>query len=336
MKYHIFVGSTLDDLKSERKEIIRIIMELGHIPVIADYLDVDNKNSVRMLQKIIEGCDYFVALSAHKYCAADEKRFTLMPEYAIAVKKEIPVLALIIDEKARWKQTKKDTDPALVRKLNDFKAKLMKGSFQTWNTTMDLCKNAQALLTEEFIINARPGWIKADNILEPMVANELSRLSFENNILHRKLCHNDSKASLKLQDDQKKILKLLAANRVSLNFCYTTSDNWENTRQFRNIRIFKILVPELAVQKSTSEISRFLGTVLNPDLSKTVRNDYPTPSNTIKKLMADFSIFNLVRCTGIKDGKNDDEIWEITGYGRELYSLYRLRQIEKALAKKTE
>jgi len=29
MKYHIFIGSTLDDLKNERKGIPRIIMALG-------------------------------------------------------------------------------------------------------------------------------------------------------------------------------------------------------------------------------------------------------------------------------------------------------------------
>jgi hypothetical protein len=98
------------------------------------------------------------------------------------------------------------------------------------------------------------------------------------------------------------------------------------------MRIFKLLVPELAIGKSTAEISRFLGSVLNPDLGKTIRKDYPTPSNTIKKIMADFTAFNLVRC----EVKADEEIWEITSFGREIFSSYRRRQLEKALLKKTE
>jgi len=53
MKYHIFMGSTLDDLKNERKEIPRIIMELGHIPVTAEYLDNSAKNYKQLLAKTI-------------------------------------------------------------------------------------------------------------------------------------------------------------------------------------------------------------------------------------------------------------------------------------------
>jgi hypothetical protein len=83
------------------------------------------------------------------------------------------------------------------------------------------------------------------------------------------------------------------------------------------------------------EISRFLGNVLNPDLEKTVRRNYPTPSNTIKKIMADFSLLKLVKCTGgAAEGGGDSEIWETTEYGKELYALYRMRQLERAFIKK--
>ncbi|MCL2139051.1 MAG: DUF4062 domain-containing protein [Treponema sp.] len=335
MKYHIFVGSTLDDLKNERKEIIRIIMEFGHIPVIADFLDDTVKNYSKLLKKIIEECDYFIALTAHKYSASDGTVLPLITEYSIAERKGIPVLALIIDDKARWKQVKKETDAALERKLNEFKAKLRTGSFQTWQNTLDLCQKTQSLLAEESIVNAQPGWTRTDRTIDAKAFNEFSRLSFENACLRRQIPLNDEDPG-KLQDDQKRILKLLALNKVSLSFYYASGESWENTRQFRNIRIFKLLVPELALKKSTKEISLFLGTVLNPDLEKTVRNDYPTPSNSIKKIMTDFAVLNLVRCVNCNDGKADDEIWEITEYGRNLYSVYRIRQLEKTLAKKTE
>ena len=106
MKHHIFIGSTLDDLKSERKELPSIVMELGHIAVMADYLDDSAKNTPKLLKKIIEECDYFLALVAHKYCDKDGKTSPLVKECSIAAKKGIPVLALIIDDKARWKPVK--------------------------------------------------------------------------------------------------------------------------------------------------------------------------------------------------------------------------------------
>jgi hypothetical protein len=339
MKYHIFIGSTLDDLKNERKELFRIVMELGHIPVMADYIDETAGNAPKLLQKTIEGCDYFIALAAHKYSVGSAKEKKILPlvaEYSIAAQKGVPVLALVIDEKARWKPIKKEEDSALIRKLNDFKAKLRCGPCASWLNTPDLCQKAQTLLLRELNVNARPGWVRADSAIGPGVANELARLSGENNFLRRQLGGQAAEIASGLHDEQKHIIKLLALNKVSLSFYYASGENWENTRQFRSIRIFKLLVPELAIGKSSAEISRFLGSVLNPDLAKTIRKDYPTPSNTIKKIMADFAAFNLVRRVNEGEANAGEEVWEITGFGRELFAAYRRRQLEKALIKKPE
>jgi hypothetical protein len=334
MKYHIFIGSTLDDLKNERKELFRIVMELGHIPVMADYLDGDARNNLKLLQKIIEECDYFIALVGHKYSAADGKVLPLVTQCSMAAKKGIPVLALIIDEKARSKPAKKEKDPALISKLNDFKSRLQEGPYETWLNSPDLCQKAQSLLVQELNVNTRPGWVRAEKQIDSTVANEISRLSSENAALRRQVILDDSAAVNRLREQLKQALKVLALNKVTLSFYYASGDNWENSRQFRYIRIFKLLVPELALGKNTAEISRFFGTVLNPDLEKTVRKDYPTPSNTIKKIMADFSMLRLVKCVNDGEGTAGDEVWEITEYGKELYSAYRMRQLEKALVKK--
>ncbi|MDR0455722.1 MAG: DUF4062 domain-containing protein [Treponema sp.] len=336
MKYHIFIGSTLDDLKNERKELPRIVMELGHIPVMADYLDDTARNSLNFLQKVIEECDYFIALVANKYSAAsDGKILPLVRQCAIAAKKGIPVLALVIDEKARSTQAKRESDPALLRKLDAFKSKLRECPSETWMNTPDLCQKAQSLLVQQLNIDVRPGWVRSEKLIDPTVANEISRLSTENDALRRRIKIDDSELVSRLRDQLKHAIKVLALNKVTLSFYYTSGDNWENSRQFRYMRIFKLLVPEMALGKNTAEISRFLGTVLNPDLDKTVRKDYPTPSNTVKKIMADFSTLKLVRC--VNDGKPaDEENWEITEYGKELYSAYRMRQFEKALVKKPE
>jgi len=334
MKYHIFIGSTLDDLKSERRELPRIVMELGHVPVMADYLDGGARNASKLLQKAIEECDYFIALVAHRYGSADGEASPLLAECAIAAKKGVPILALVIDDKARWKPAKKERDQALVRKLDDFKARLRAGPCESWSNAPDLCQKAQTLLVQELSLSSRPGWVRADRIIEPTVANEISRLSHENDDLRRQALRGDGAAFAKLQDEQDRALKVLALNKATLSFYYTPGDNWENTRQFRYIRIFKILVPELVLGKSTSEISRFLGTVLNPDLHKTVRKDYPTPSNSIKKIMADFSALKLVKCAASEGGKADNEVWETTEYGKEHYSAYRMRQLERVFEKK--
>ena len=336
MKHHIFIGSTLDDVKSERKEILRIVMELGHIPVVADYLDDTAKNAPKLLERIIEECDYFIALVAHKFRDKDEDILPMVNETSIAAKYNIPVIALIIDDKARWKPEKKEKKPAVISELLEFKARLRNGSFETWLNTPDLCQKTMSLLVREQTVDPRPGWVKTDRTIEPRVANELSRLSSENSALRRQYRNEDRETDAKLKSDMDHTLKILALNRISLSFYYATGENWENTRQFRFIRIFKILVPELIIGKNTAEISRFVGMVLNPDLHKTIRKDFPTPSNTIRKIMADFSVMNLVRCVNHGAAKAADEIWEITEYGKAVFAVYRKRQFERALAKRNE
>ena len=335
MKYHIFVGSTLDDLKNERREIPRIIMELGHIPVMSDSLDLAVKNGEQLLQKTIEECDYFIALAAHKYAPAAGKKSPLETEYNIAIKKNIPVIALVIDEKARWKSSKKEQEPALVKKMEEFKKKLRNGPCETWLNSTDLCQKCQSLLILEINLHPQNGWIRAHQAIAPLVANEISRLSAENEQLRRQVKIDDGEIVTKLRNQMKQAIKVLALNKITLSFYYTAGENWENSRQFRYIRLFKLLVPELALGKTTAEISRFMGTVLNPDLEKIVRKDYPTPSNTIKKIMADFVLLKLVKCINEDEGTGD-EIWEITEYGKELYSAYRMRQLEKSFVKKSE
>jgi hypothetical protein len=179
----------------------------------------------------------------------------------------------------------------------------------------------------------RSGWVKGDQAITPSVANELSRLSTENEQLKWQIKLEDGEIMNKLRDQMKNAVKVLALNKIILNFYYASGDNWENSRQFRYLKIFKLLTPELSVGKTTAEVSRFLGTVLNPDLDRSVRKDYPVPSNSVKKIMADFSLLKLVKCANKDDVSGEDEIWEITEYGKELYSAYRMRQLEKPFEK---
>jgi hypothetical protein len=329
-KYHIFIGSTLEDLKNERRALPRIIMELGHIPVTADCFDGANRNDQLLIKKNLEECDYYLALIAHKLGQPGEKS-PLETEYAWAVKQGIPVIALIIDEKARWKAAKKEQDGEAVKKLEDFKKKLAAHTHETWLNASDLSQKAQSLLIQEMNLNPRMGWVCAAQAIDPSVANELSRLSSENEDLKRQIKAESGEIRVKVREQMKHALKVMALNKVSLSFYYNGGDNWENTRKFRCLRLFRLLTPELSRGKTPGEISRFLGNVLNPDLEKKVRKNYPTPSNTIKKLMADFALLKLVKYSG----QDDNEVWEITEYGREVYSAYRMRQLERAFVKKS-
>ena len=333
MKYHIFIGSTFDDLKNERREIQRIIMELGHIPVSAEYLDSTSKNYKKLLEKTIEECDFFIAVIAYKYAPKGVKISPLETECNIAQKNNVPVISLIINEKARWKASKKENETGHIKKLVELKKRLEQGICDTWLNPTDLCQKLQNQLIQQINLTLRNGWVRADQTFAPSVANELSRLSTENEHLRHQLKIDSNDIITRLHEQMKNTFKVLALNKVILSFYYASGDKWENSYKFRYLRIYKLLVPELAIGKKTSEVSYLLGAALNPDSGKTIRKDYPTPPNTIKKIMTDLSLLKLVKCISKKEESNEDEVWEITEYGRELFSAYRMRQLNRAFGR---
>ncbi|MCL2318546.1 MAG: DUF4062 domain-containing protein [Treponema sp.] len=329
-KYLVFISSTQDDLKAERRELTKIVTELGAIPVTLDAFDIASEEDRKLIHKAIGECDYFLNLTAYKGGGAAEKSFALELEYSYAVKAEVPVLALIIGEKARWKASKKEKNAAAAKALEAFKKKLEGHTHETWTSLADLRQKAMALLSREMNLNPRGGWVPSVLAVDPSVANELCRLLRENESLRSQIRLQDNEIVKSVREQIRHVLKVLAANRISLSFYYTEGENWENTQSFRYLRLFRLLAPELSTPKNVADITRFLGNILNPDLAKTVRKDYPTPSNTIKKIMADFTLLKLVRCTG----SGDDEAWGMTEYGREAYAVYRLRQMNSKLPAK--
>ena len=329
-KYLVYISSTQDDLKAERRELVKIVSELGAVPVSMDAFDIAREEDRKIIHKAIEDCDYFLNLTAHKRGQVLGESFTLELEYFYAVKARVPVLALIIGEKARWKESKKEKEPDAKKALEVFKKKLAAHTHDTWINLSDLRQKALGLISREMNLNPRRGWVPSTQAVDASVANELSRLIQENETLKSQIKMEGTDIVKKVRAQIRHALKVLAANRISLSFYYTEGENWENTRVFRYLKLFRLLAPELSTNKTASDISHFLGNILNPDLEKTVRKDYPTPSNTIKKIMTDLTLLKLVKCNGAKN----NETWEMTEYGKETYAAYRLRQMEKSMVKK--
>ena len=325
-KYLVYISSSLDDLKAERKELIRVVSELGAIPITMDAFDLNQDEDRKLIYKTIEECDYFVNITAHKRGAEVGKSFAIAVEYSHAVKMKIPVLALIISEKARWKASKKEKEAAAKKTIDAFRKKLEDHAHEVWTTTSDLRQKALALLSREIHLNPRGGWVHSDEAVSPSVANELCRLLQENETLRSRINIEETGVVKMIKDQVKSTMKKLAATKISLSFYYTEGENWENTQVFRHIKLFRLLTPELSTPKTINEISHFLGNILNPDLEKTVRKDFPTPTNTIKKIMADFIVLKLVKLSDT----GGNEAWVTTEFGKETFSVIRLRQMARA------
>jgi len=328
-KYQIFISSTYDDLKDEREQVIKAILEMGHIPVGMEMFSAGDETQWQLIKKTIDDCDYYVVLTAHRYGSMDGDVSYTEKEYNYAVEKEIPILAFIINEETKWQKRYIDTDQS---KINKFKDKLKTKIVDFWQDSKDLKSKVSIALIKQMAINPRPGWVKSTNVSDPEVLNEISRLSKENASLRDDLSkeQNINNQEMKKIQNKEHILTILEKNNATIEFKYQNSIKWENKTSFTYLGIFDLLTSQLQVWKSTHYICSYVGLLLDPQKERKLVNDYPTPTNTIKDILTDFSVLNLIEVK--ENGKNvneqESELWKVTKFGQEMYSFVRLKLLE--------
>ena len=111
VKYQIFVSSTYEDLKAERDQVAKAILEMGHIPVGMEMFSAADEDQWETISRHIQDSDYYVVILAHRYgsTTSDGISFT-EKEYDFAVRSGVPVLGFVIDDDAPWSAKLTETD----------------------------------------------------------------------------------------------------------------------------------------------------------------------------------------------------------------------------------
>src|SRR6476620_1722942 len=108
-KYQVFVSSTYSDLVEEREQVIRAVLEMGHIPVGMEMFSAADEEQWRIIARQIDESDYYVVIVAHKYGSMDGAISYTEKEYDYAVRKGVPVIGFIIDGSAAWPSDRSET-----------------------------------------------------------------------------------------------------------------------------------------------------------------------------------------------------------------------------------
>ena len=147
------------------------------------------------------------------------------------------------------------------------------------------------------------------------------------------MINNERKSDIvRAEERVEKTISLLDINKINISLWYTTSTKWENPQETVYSKIFNLIAPELQVGKSTEQICRFIGIMINPDNSKSLKDPWAIPSNTLRTIMTDFTIMGIIKV--INPNKADRiEVWEISEFGRTVHAKYRMRMLEKNYSK---
>jgi hypothetical protein len=328
-KYQVFVSSTYQDLREERDLVIKAILEMGHIPVGMEMFSAADEEQWNIIKKQIDQSDYYIVIVAHRYGSCDESGTSFTEkEYDYAVKKGLPTLGFVIEEKVSWPHNKCETDKNALQKLGVFKEKIRQKPVSFWKNGEDLYGCCSIALMKSFNAYPREGWVRASQAQDSAASRELVRLSAENAALRTRLAGYEALADEQLA--MQKTLELMRNNTINISFRKKGVADWQSGKTVTLYQVFEVLAPELQVEFPLTGISRYLGTHVLRIPFDQLATTWPTPRNTIRLFLADLAALDCVVPSSRKKLVSDtDEYWSLSDFGTKLLAQMRRRRLEQ-------
>ncbi len=196
-KYQVFISSTYSDLKEERAEVTKTILELDCIPSGMEAFCSESEEQFEIIKRIIDLCDYYILIIANRYGSINKKEnksYTEL-EYEYACLNGIPVLAFIADDSVNKPSDNKN------ERLENFKKLVSENRMISyWKNKDELARKVAIALSNAFKKNDRVGWIKTNENEEEL--RMLEEIKGENDSLRKQAEKSeDTIAKLKKEID---------------------------------------------------------------------------------------------------------------------------------------
>jgi hypothetical protein len=332
-KFQIFVSSTYEDLKVERNQVIKAILEMGHIPVGMEMFSAADEEQWKIIQHQIDESDYYVIIAAHKYgSVADDGVSYTEKEYDYATQKAIPVLGFVLNKGASWPSDMMETSPEKRQSLDLFKLKIKSKLVNFWENKDDLHAKVSIALMKTMQTTPRVGWVRSDTIsASPELVKELTRLSQENSLLRGQLSVAEEIVNLNFQVEQNgsKTFEVLRKNKVEIYIFKKNSKDWSEPKDGSLLGVFQAIAPNLMVENTpdliAADIAIYYGEI-------DVRVSAPLPTNHVSHWLADLAALNLIKPSKRKHPVSDKkDYWSLSTEGEKLIGELRRIKLEKGL-----
>lgn len=184
-KYQVFVSSTYEDLKEERKKVQEVLLTAECIPIGMEAFVADNDDQFNIIKRKIDLCDYYILIIGKRYGSVNKETqisYTEM-EYDYAVEKAIPVLVFAINETINAID---DNDAIKAKKLAAFREKALKNRMAyIWDDINDLAVNVVSSISNAKINIVRPGWVRGGKYNTDELLEQINSLRVDNANLNK-------------------------------------------------------------------------------------------------------------------------------------------------------
>jgi Domain of unknown function (DUF4062) len=166
-RYQVFVSSTSLDLDKERRLIIDALLEASYIPVGMELFNAATESAWPVIERLIDGCDYYVVIVAARYGALrpDGKSYT-QSEYEYAKQVGKPRLAFLHSNPGALARNISEPTEDGLRKLDGFRRMLQTDLLcKHWERSGDeLAAKVITSLNSAVLSDPQPGWVRGDSL----------------------------------------------------------------------------------------------------------------------------------------------------------------------------
>jgi len=332
LKYPIFINATYDDLRAEREQVLKAVLEMGHIPVGMEMFSAADEEQWKLIARQIDESDYYVVIVAHRYGSVVDGISFTEKEYDYAVQHGVPVLGFILEDAAPWPGDRRDTDTIKPASLARFKEKVRRKPVGFWRSADDLHAKMSIALMKAFTTTPRTGWARASGVPGPEVTNELSRLSAENADLRKALNLSSQKAQEELAHKQQDTIETLKRNTRSVPLRLKASKpDWDSTHSRTLFDIFSLMAPALSPESTEQELGKLIAIhtadkMDDLDLSQS----WLVPSNFMATFLTDLAVLDLVQPSPKRHSVTDKaRYWTLTEQGHQVIRTARLERLKR-------
>lgn len=334
-KYQVFISSTYEDLKEHRNQVIKAVLEMGHIPVGMEMFSAGDEQQWEIIKRQIDQIDYYVVIIACRYGSMIGEISYTEREYDYAIGAGIPVLGFILQDDAGWPTDHKENNKDIIKRLEAFKAKVSSKMCSLWKNEDDLYGKCCIALMKAFQSYPREGWVKGSAAETSDMLLEITRLSKENRELRLELASRKNEIISEGRAEIDNIINALRINKRKFSIYEREGLDWKRLPDTTLLRIYESMAPELINESDENKMMHTVAFEISNQ--QNLRQRSPVPTNYFRSWMGDLTSLNLVSPSEKRHSVHDEKkYWTLTPLGREVHASIRRNELMKGLASAEE
>lgn len=178
-KFQVFVSSTYTDLQGARQELMLALLSMGMIPTGMELYPTELNNQWKMIQKVIDECDYYVVLIGGRYGTLSPIGLSYTHrEYVYAATKKKPVIAFAHEAPEFLPVEQRESSREGEVRFRDFRKLVQQRAaiFRQWNNPTDLAEVVRKSMPILVRQNPAAGWVKAGQVVDLAELREVQNL----------------------------------------------------------------------------------------------------------------------------------------------------------------